>query len=329
MAVSTAFRPMQVWTSTTNRNGGFSPSASSSAGQVVYSVNDGATWVNVGTSTALIGSTVPVALAWRGNISSFGFNNLGLTGPVSELPATLTNGFLALGNNSGLTGAIPVLPNGLTNGGAMFENDTGLRGAFPALPTSLTNADSMFKGCNGVTGAFPALPNSLTSGTIMFGSCTGATGAFPTLPTSLTKADSMFSGCTGATGAFPTLPTSLTKADSMFSGCTGATGALPALPDSLTNGNGMFVNCTGATYTAGTLATTRCVQFTNAFQNCALTSAMVNSMIADFRTAHTNGLINGANLRLGINGGTNGAPTGQGITDRNFLVALGAVITTN
>lgn len=56
---------------------------------------------------------------------------------------------------------------------------------------------------------------------------------------------------------------------------------------------------------------------------------MVNAMLADFRAAHTAGAINGANLRLTVSGGTNGAATGQGITDRTFLVGLGAVIQTN
>jgi hypothetical protein len=97
----------------------------------------------------------------------------------------------------------------------------------------------------------------------------------------------------------------------------------------LTTASTMFRGCVGIQYTPGTLANTVCTAWSNAFSDCALPSASVNAILADFRAAHTAGTINGANLRLGISGGTNGAPAGQGITDRTFLVGLGAVIATN
>jgi hypothetical protein len=140
----------------------------------------------------------------------------------------------------------------------------------------------------------------------------------------------MFRDCKGLTGTIPALPASLTNGLEMFRGCTGLTGTVPSLPASLTNGLEMFQGCIGVdNYNAGTLANTTCTQWTNAFFGCALPSASVNAILADFRTAHTNGTINAANLLLGISGGTNGAPTDQGITDRTFLVGLGAVIATN
>jgi hypothetical protein len=138
----------------------------------------------------------------------------------------------------------------------------------------------------------------------------------------------MFSSCTGLTGAIPTLPAGLTNGRDMFLGCTGLTGAMP-VGAGLTNASGMFQGCTNMQYTAGSLANTACVTWTNAFLSCALPSASINAILADFVAAHTAGRINGANLRLGLSGGTNGAPTGQGVTDRTFLVGLGAVITTN
>jgi hypothetical protein len=304
MVVSAPFKPMKVWSSTTNRNGAFAPTGASSAGTVVYSVDNGATWVNSGTATALTGASVPVVLAWRGDISDFGFPNLGMTGPIAPLPSSLTSTQSMFAGSPGLTGSFPALPAGLTNGREMFALDSGLTGSFPILPPGLVNGLGMFFKCTGATGTFPLLPSSLTNGQSMFVDCSGITGSFPALPSGLTSASNMFQGCTNA-GSFPTLPSSLTSASNMFQGCT------------------------GGTYIAGTLATTRCVQFTNTFQGCALTAAMVNDMLADFRAAHNAGLINGANLRLGIGGGTNGAPTGQGLTDRTFLAGLGAFIFTN
>jgi hypothetical protein len=284
MAVSTAFRPFEALAFNTNMNGSFDPSGTFSTGTGFYTVNNGVTWLDFGTATALTGLTVPfVVVAIKGAILSL----------------------LVSGDTLSPVGAIPALPTSLTSGNSMFEFATGLTGNIPALPNSLTNASSMFESATGLTGNIPALPNSLTN------------------------ANYMFESATGLTGNIPALPNSLMSAAGMFYGATGLTGNIPALPNSLMSAAGMFYGATGLNYLAGTLATTECVLWSQAFDDCGLTSAMVNAMLADFRTAHTNGLINGANLQLGISGGTNGAPTGQGITDLDFLVALGAVITTN
>jgi hypothetical protein len=332
MAVSTAFRPFEALAFNTNMNGSFDPSGTFSTGTGFYTVNNGVTWLDFGTATALTGLTVPfVVVAIKGAILSLlvSGDTLSPVGAIPALPTSLTSGNSMFEFATGLTGNIPALPNSLTNASSMFESATGLTGNIPALPNSLTNGNSMFESATGLTGNIPALPNSLTNASSMFESATGLTGNIPALPNSLTNANYMFESATGLTGNIPALPNSLMSAAGMFYGATGLTGNIPALPNSLMSAAGMFYGATGLNYLAGTLATTECVLWSQAFDDCGLTSAMVNAMLADFRTAHTNGLINGANLQLGISGGTNGAPTGQGITDLDFLVALGAVITTN
>ena len=59
------------------------------------------------------------------------------------------------------------------------------------------------------------------------------------------------------------------------------------------------------------------------FQNNALSAASVNHILARFvANANWNGTLN-------LSGGTNSAPTGQGIIDKATLIARGATVTTN
>ena len=87
-----------------------------------------------------------------------------------------------------------------------------------------------------------------------------------------------------------------------------------------------------ANLTLGTIGTLKAI--TGATINVsgqALTSASVNAVLALLVSLDgTNGTtLWGSGKTLTINGGTNGAPTGQGITDKATLVARGATITTN
>ena len=65
--------------------------------------------------------------------------------------------------------------------------------------------------------------------------------------------------------------------------------------------------------------------------NCAFSAASVNQLLHVFVTVtnETGALWGPGGWAMNLSGGTSAAPTGQGITDKNTLVARGAAITTN
>ena len=62
--------------------------------------------------------------------------------------------------------------------------------------------------------------------------------------------------------------------------------------------------------------------------NAITAAADINAILADLRTS--SGLANRVACTVKLEGGTNAAPTGQGITDKTFLNAIeGWTVTTN
>ena len=61
------------------------------------------------------------------------------------------------------------------------------------------------------------------------------------------------------------------------------------------------------------------------FSGCALSEASVNAVLANFAT----NIYGGGDQILNLSGGTNAAPTGQGLTDKATLIAAGWTVTTN
>lgn len=89
-------------------------------------------------------------------------------------------------------------------------------------------------------------------------------------------------------------------------------------------------NITSATL--GTIGTLKRIEGENIYlNNLKLPSANVNAILALLVSLDGTGgtTLWGAGKTLLINGGTNGAPTGTGITDKATLIARGATITTN
>jgi surface protein len=68
---------------------------------------------------------------------------------------------------------------------------------------------------------------------------------------------------------------------------------------------------------------TPCVNFSRAFKECALDEASVNGILESINRAGTSG------GELGINFGTSAAPTGDGLTAKNELIARGWTVETN
>lgn len=87
-----------------------------------------------------------------------------------------------------------------------------------------------------------------------------------------------------------------------------------------------------ASITLGTIGTLKQIAGTTiTLSGQKLTSANVNAIMALLVSLNGSSGTTawGSGKTLTINGGTNGAPTGQGITDKATLVARGATITTN
>jgi hypothetical protein len=216
----------------------------------------------------------------------------------------------------------------ISGSGRLFFNNAGDRFkvvGINSILSSLVNAASLLNGC-ACTGTIPTLPASLTNGYAMFAT-NQLTGTIPTLPASLTNGDTMFYN-NQLSGTIPTLPASLTNGYIMFAS-NQLSGTIPTLPASLTNGDYMFATNQLTTYSNGSLATTTCSKWTEAFSSNAFTQSSINNMMTDLRSAVTSGFITASSLVFGCSGGTNAAPSGQGLIDKLYLVGLGATITTN
>lgn len=88
--------------------------------------------------------------------------------------------------------------------------------------------------------------------------------------------------------------------------------------------NSMFLNCTQlTTFPPNVFDGCTCVAFREAFLNCALTATSVNNILVSIESCGT------SNGHLDLNGGTSAAPTGDGITAKNALIARGWIVNTN
>jgi hypothetical protein len=80
-------------------------------------------------------------------------------------------------------------------------------------------------------------------------------------------------------------------------------------------------------YEAGGFATQISLATIDASTNVITTAADINAILADLRTSYD--LPGRVACTVKLEGGTNAAPTGQGITDKTFLNANGWTVTTN
>jgi len=80
-------------------------------------------------------------------------------------------------------------------------------------------------------------------------------------------------------------------------------------------------------YEAGGFATQTTLSLLYMDDNAITTVADINAILADLRTSYD--LVGRVACTVKLEGGTNAAPTGQGITDKDFLNANGWTVTTN
>ena len=226
-----------------------------------YSVDEGATWNNMDTSTSVSlaqGDKMYVRGQLSGNNSNSNYTQFKMTGSIA---ASGNMNYIWNKNNPKST----TLSYSIC-GYFMFKGCTSLTTA-PELPaTTLANYCyyNMFQGCTSLTTA-PDLPaTTLTDNCYsnMFNGCTSLTTA-PELPATTLANDcyyNMFYGCTSLTTA-PELPaTTLLYAcyQSMFRECKSLTTApeLPATTLAINCYNNMFYGCTSLTTAPELPATT-------------------------------------------------------------------------
>ncbi len=80
-------------------------------------------------------------------------------------------------------------------------------------------------------------------------------------------------------------------------------------------------------YASGGFATQISLATLDASSNAITAAADINAILADLRTSYD--LVGRVACTVKLEGGTNAAPTGQGVTDKNFLNANGWTVTTN
>ena len=80
-------------------------------------------------------------------------------------------------------------------------------------------------------------------------------------------------------------------------------------------------------YATGGFATQTNLATLDASNNAITSAADINAILADLRTSYD--LVGRVACTVKLEGGTNAAPTGQGVTDKNFLNANGWTVTTN
>jgi hypothetical protein len=192
------------------------------------------------------------------------------------------------------------------------------------LPVSLTTLD-----CHSSTSltSIGTLPVSLTY--VSFNACSALAGTYPTsifANGNMVYWDVNQTAFTG-TPAFPSLAPCTNMTDFRSNGSGTYAGKLTGTITSLTALTKLITfrcayNAGLTAYTSSTIATT-CISFVA--NNCALPSAEINKILADF-------VVNLASRpavgTITLNGGSNGAPTGQGLTDKASIIAHGWTVTT-
>ena len=192
-----------------------------------------------------------------------------------------------------------------------------------------------FAACTGLT-RFYCYDNSFSGTLPSFAACTGLT-SFYCYVNSFSGTLPSFAACTGLT-YFNCYDNSFSGTLPSFAACTGLT-YFNCYDNSFSGTLPSFAACTGLTYfncyvnsfsgyEAGGFATQINLATVDMRTNAITAAADINAILADLRTS--SGLANRVACTVKLEGGTNAAPTGQGITDKTFLNAIeGWTVTTN
>jgi len=198
-------------------------------------------------------------------------------------------------------------------------NTRSLRGPIPSLARA-TALVYFYVNNNQLTGAIP----SLTANTALvdfIAYVNQLTGSIPSLTTNTALAF-FYVNNNQLTGAIPSL-TANTALVYFNVGDNQLTGSIPSLAANTALVTFHTYNNQLTSYAGG--LGTRVLTTFNAWFN-ALTGVAVNAILADLVVAQAGG---NPVCTVNLSGGTNAAPTGQGLTDKATLIAAGWTVTTN
>jgi hypothetical protein len=235
-----------------------------------------------------------VAADGWGGLTVLDMNTKSLRGPIPSLARATALAYFYVHNNQ-LTGSIP----GLTTNTALVEfyvNTNQLTGSIPGLTTNTALAYFQV-GANQLTGSIPSLTTN-TALVDFLAYSNQLTGSIPSLTTN-TALVYFYVHVNQLTGSIPSLTTNAALVT-------------------------FYVSNNQLTGYAGGLGT-RVLTIFDASTN-ALTDIAVNAILADLVVAQAGG---NPVCTVSLSGGTNAAPTGQGLLDKATLIAAKWTVTTN
>ena len=219
------------------------------------------------------------------------------SGALTEVEVSAVERYL-VANGAGAAGVDAFA--GVTNFQAAWRGCSSLT-SFPLINTSAgTNFQYTWYGCSSIT-SFPLIN---TSAGISFNQTWYGCSSLTSFPLINTSAGTNFAytwyGCASLT-SFPLINTSAgISFQSAWAGCS----SLTSFPSA------MFDSCPA-------------VNFAGTFQNCALSQASVDGILASLVTAgRTNGTVN-------VHGGTSATPSAAGLASKATLVSRGWTVTHN
>jgi Leucine-rich repeat (LRR) protein len=284
----------------TTHTTGFAPVYSKTGSTLIWAWPDGTFDSSNSPTKTLASGTKRVEVQSQdgfGAVTAIDVNSMDLTGSIPSLSAnTALTVFDAHGNQ--LTGSIP----SLSANTALTVFDAGgnqLTGSIPSLSanTALSYFDA---GGNQLTGSIPSL-SANTALTVFYAHGNQLTGSIPSLSAN-TALTVFYAGGNQLTGSIPSLSAN-TALTVFYAGGNQLTGSIP-----------------------GSFATQQTLANLDISTN-ALPSSDIDQILADLVVSLS---ISGrvvCDVELG--GGTNGPPTGQGITDKATLIAGGWTVVTN
>lgn len=309
-----------------------------SGNSVNYSVDNGATWTTLASSTNSPTVNSGDTIMFKAQLSPGQYRGIGIFSSTGRFNAMGNAMSLLYGDN--FTGQTSLVGKNYAFD-KLFFNCSGLTSAenlaLPATALGYNSYSNMFYGCTSLT----TVPSTLPATTLgqncyycMFQYCSSLTTA-PALPaTTLNYScySNMFQGCTSLTTAPVLSATTLSNACyyAMFMGCTSLTTApeLPATALTVQCYSDMFRDCSSLTSAptlpADTLAT-QC--YYDMFQGCTNLNS-ITCLATDISASNcTNNWVDGvaasgtfikADSMTGWTTGVNGIPNGWAVFDTNI-----------
>jgi hypothetical protein len=242
-------------------------------------------------------------------------------GDLTDVEVSVVESYL-VANGAGAAGVDAFA--GVSNFFAAWHKCSSLT-SFPLINTAAgTNFVNAWDGCSSLT-SFPLINTAVgISFSYAWQNCSSLT-SFPLINTAAgTNFSYAWRGCTSLT-SFPLINTAKgTNFSYAWYGCSSLT-SFPLINTAKgTNFSNAWYGCSSLTsFPTNMFDSCPATNFTSAFQNCALSQASVDGILASLVTAgKTNGTLN-------MNGGTSSTPSAGGLASKATLVSRGWTVTHN